>query len=424
MPLPTCFETPRVIVAHPGAQYSYETALAVQSTGLLQYYVTSLYAPPNSHLRRCVQWLPTALRRSIEPGLAQRSQDGLDAKRVKTYPTPELAYLAACRICAFQRYAPTLLRWRNEWIDRVVSRLVARDQPQALICYDTSALKAFRRAKALGIWCILDQSIGHLKTGLRILAEEAALHPDFADSLSLAVPDWLVDRCTEEALLADRVLAASNYVKGSLMENGVAAERIVRLPYGADTERFRPATQGEKRPFRLIFVGHLSQRKGIKYLLEAVKQLRLPQLELLLIGGVVGSGDGLAPYREYFLHVSQVPYDQVHTYFQRGDVFVFPSLHEGSARVIYEALACGLPVITTPNSGSVVRDGIDGFIVAIRDVEALQEKIELLYTDTALREEMGHNARKRAEAFSWQAYRQRLGAFLHELLTETPPGLA
>jgi glycosyltransferase involved in cell wall biosynthesis len=97
-------------------------------------------------------------------------------------------------------------------------------------------------------------------------------------------------------------------------------------------------------------------------------------------------------------------------------VFVYPSLHEGSAIATYEALASGLPVITTANSGSVVRDSSEGFIVPIRDVEALKEKILLLYGDRQLREEMGRNARKRAEDFTWSAYRRRLGVLLHRLL--------
>ena len=111
-----------------------------------------------------------------------------------------------------------------------------------------------------------------------------------------------------------------------------------------------------------------------------------------------------------------MPHHEVHTYFQKSDVFVYPSLYEGSALAIYEALASGLPVITTPNSGSVVRDGVEGFIVPIRDVDTLKEKILLLYENKELREEMGQNARKRAEEFTWTAYRQRLGTLLRQIL--------
>ena len=93
-----------------------------------------------------------------------------------------------------------------------------------------------------------------------------------------------------------------------------------------------------------------------------------------------------------------------------ADLFVYPSLHEGSAFATYEALASGLPVIATPNTGSVVRDGTDGYLVPVRDVDALMAKIELLYRDAERRAAMGMAARQRAEEFTWGAYRERLAA--------------
>lgn len=171
-----------------------------------------------------------------------------------------------------------------------------------------------------------------------------------------------------------------------------------------------------EKTFRLLFVGQLSQRKGIRYLLEAFRNLHLPGAELVLVGSIIGSGKGLQHYRDVFQHVPNVPRSEVHHWFERADIFVYPSLHEGSALAIYEALACGLPVITTPNSGSVVQDGIQGYIVPIRDVERLKEKILLLYENRELRQEMSRRARLRAEEFTWAAYRQRLGGILLNLL--------
>jgi glycosyltransferase involved in cell wall biosynthesis len=106
----------------------------------------------------------------------------------------------------------------------------------------------------------------------------------------------------------------------------------------------------------------------------------------------------------------------MHRIFESADAFVFPSLHEGSALATYEALASGLPVITTENAGSVVRDGVEGFVVPIRDVAALKEKILTLYQDAELRREMGVRARERAEQFTWEEYRARLGELLGQVL--------
>jgi glycosyltransferase involved in cell wall biosynthesis len=264
---------------------------------------------------------------------------------------------------------------------------------------------------------VLDQSVGHVCAGAEIYQQEADLHPDFADSLPNCVPDALIDRCTLEALLADRILVASDYVRQTLLSVGVDPSRIQFVPYGVDTDRFHPATRRDEKIFRVLFVGQLSQRKGIKYLLEAWRGLRLPNAELLLAGTLIGSGKGLAPYAGCFRHVSAVPHAEVHRLFAEADVFVYPSLLEGSALAIYEALACGLPVITTPNSGSVVRDGREGFVVPIRDVEGLQERILLLHSNHELRQEMSLRARSRAEEFTWAAYRHRLVAAILDLLT-------
>jgi len=167
-----------------------------------------------------------------------------------------------------------------------------------------------------------------------------------------------------------------------------------------------------------LFVGQISQRKGIKYLLEAFKNLRLEKAELVLMGDVIGSGEGLKAYEGIFKHIKSVSYAELPKYYQSADIFVYPSLHEGSALAIYEAMASGLPIITTHNSGSVVRDGEEGFVVPIRDVEALMRKLLLLYQDYCLRNSMGKKARKRAESFSWAQYRFRLAVVLRGLIAE------
>ena len=229
----------------------------------------------------------------------------------------------------------------------------------------------------------------------------------------------MVERCRLEALEADHILAPSEYVRDTLVAVGVEPKRIALLPYGVDVERFRPSREKDDAVFQILFVGQIGQRKGIKYLLEAVKRLSLRDTELVLVGGIVGSGQGLAPYRDLFHHVPNVPYYQVHSLYQRADIFVYPSLHEGSALAIGEALASGLPVITTANAGSVVRDGEEGYIVPIRDVEALMDRILRLYRDRELRAEMGRKARARAECHTWEHYGRSLDRLVQRFMAET-----
>lgn len=407
-----------VLVAHPGTQHSQQTALALQKAGMLHQYVTGFYFKTSGPLANLIQLLPLKYGKKLERQLLRRRNDDLDQNMIRTFPLPELIYVLSARLKFTKKWSDYVIRWKNRRFDKYVAKLVMTTRPDAVICYDSCALNTFKACKETGSIAILDQSIGLLEYGIKILREEAELHPEFADTLSINVPEWLVAQCAEEALAADRVLVASEYVRNTLIENGVSQSRIVTIPYGVDVNRFYPTAKFDDGTFRIMFVGGISQRKGIKYLLEAFKQLNLPGAELVLVGGNMGGGNGLKPYSGYFRHVPNAPYREVHTLFQSADIFVYPSLHEGSALAIYEALACGLPVITTTNSGSVVRDGVDGFIVPIRDIEALKEKILLLYKNKDIRIQMSLQARKRAESFTWLAYHQRLGSIVQNLIQE------
>jgi len=408
-----------VIVAHPGTQHSYQTALALQEAGLLDSYLTGIYYKPKGSLARLVENLPGGLRTKFQRELRRRHLTSLDPGHVQTHALAELLFVGCSRFKPLRKYTENILVWRNERFDRWTADILRMRRRAAIVCYNTCAMRTFAEAKLIGAFCILDQTIADYRAGIRLLREETDAQPDFADSIDITFMESFGQRSAAEPDAADLILAGSDYVKWSLQENGVEAGKIAVVPYGADPERFTPGPKARDGVFRILFVGQISQRKGIKYLLEAVKQLRLPQSELTIVGGIVGSGAGLAPYREYFRWVPNVPNHEVHRFFQTADIFVYPSLFEGSAIATYEALASGLPVITTPNSGSVVCDGVEGFLVPIRDVEKLKEKILLLYRDLELRETMSLAARKRAMQFTWTAYRQRVEALLRGVV-ESP----
>jgi starch synthase len=410
----------RVLVAHPGTQHSYETAVAVEEAGLLGQYVTGVYYKPDNlgvKFGRLLGLEEGQLRRRHHERLA----DGL----VRQSPLGEIAQLTATRVRPLSKYVPQIIRWRNDRFDKMVARLVARAVPAAVVGYDACALHTFRRAARCGVLRVLDQTTAHWGALADATREEAELHPEFADERPFDLPDWWLEERIAEVRLADVVVAGSEYVKGTLMSAGVASSQVVVVPYGVDIGRFRPADKrSERASCRVLYVGRLSQLKGTRYLLEAAKRVKGPQFELRLVGGIACPESALTPYRDHFKHFARVPHTEVHRFYQEADVFVYPSLHEGSAVAIYEALACGLPVITTPNAGSVVRDGIDGFVVPIRDVAALQEKIELLCENPELRQSMSANARARAESFTWAAYRRKFGTMLHGLLDQRAPAMS
>jgi glycosyltransferase involved in cell wall biosynthesis len=402
-----------VIVAHPGTQHSARTARALKRTGYLDRYLTSFIWRQDRGFGRGLRFARGTWARRLERELGRRSAADVGPEAVQVLPGMELLHVIASR-CGFSSVARRALWLRNELFDRRVAAEVERRRPAAVLCYDSCALHTFRAARRLGILTLLDQSASHIRSGMAMLRHEAESGPTGATRPG-SVPRWLVERCTEEAWQADYVLAPSAYVQSTLVANGIDPSRIVWMPFGVDVDRFRPAEARPAGPFRILFVGQISRLKGIRYLLDAFDQLRLPDVELVLVGGVKNPR-ALKTCAGTLTHIPHVPHGEVHHLFREADVFVYPSLHEGSALAIYEALASGLPVITTFNSGSVVRDGIDGYLVPVRDTEAIKEKLFILYSRPELRRDMSRNARKRAEEFTWDAYQRRMGAFLGSVL--------
>lgn len=412
--------TTRVLVHHPGSNHlAYNLVGGLQHEGYDAWFETGFFYAPAGRLASLVAALPAALRGRVERELKRRSNPVVDPSRVIGWPWPELAYVAAARGGISGERLARIIGWRNEAMDRRVARHLRRAPARVVIGHDGSALHAARAGRETGALTVLNQVIGHLEHGLALGREEALLAPQFAESMPNS-PDWIIERHRAELAETDTVIVPSDYVRDTLTARGVPDAKIAVIPYGVDVERFRPPPAPRPRErFRLLFVGHLSQRKGIGYVLEAAKRLRgLPGLELVLVGRKVGADAAFAPYADLFRYVSHVPFHEVHTLFQDADVFVYPSLHEGSAFVTYEALASGLPIITTPNAGSVVRDGVEGYVVPIRDVDVLVERIQRLHRDPDLRLAMSAAARARALDFTWAHYRRRVATQLDAWLAE------
>ncbi|MFN8758636.1 MAG: glycosyltransferase family 4 protein [Tagaea sp.] len=400
------------LIGHPGSNHlAYQLVAALQFAGYDARFETGLFWTGAGLLPKLTALLPGRLRAAVERDLKRRSHAGVDPARVTFQPVPELMYVASTRLKLSAERQLAAIAWRNEVFDSNFAELVRRSNPRFVIGHDSSALRAQRTAQSAGALAILNQVIGHIEAGLDIFAEEAHRAPEFAETLPLP-PARVIDICRREAIEADRVIVPSDYVRDTLSARGVDPARVFVLPYGVDTARFRPAPRAPDGKFRVLFVGGLSQRKGIKYLLEAAKRAAIPGMELVCVGKLAGGEAAFAPYANVFRHVRHVPFHEVHALFQTADVFAYPSLHEGSAFASYEALASGLPVVCTPNTGSVVRDGVEGYLVAPRDVDALVDRFRALHRDPDLRARMATAARARAEEFTWAHYGARLSAWL------------
>ncbi len=271
-------------------------------------------------------------------------------------------------------------------------------------------LEALRAAGKRGVPSVVDIPTWHVAHGFR---KHENIPPPGGWSGRLLPRRWLdrlpvrPERLREEYDRATVLLTRSTYATETFLAEGFPAEKIFNTDEGADIERFRP---GEPPPlFRALFVGALIRRKGVHLLLEAWHRLNLKDAELVLVGHV---HDEIRPFLERFggRNVRVVgKAARVEDFYRSATVHIFPSQCEGCAKATCEAAACGLPQITTRESGDVVVDGVNGLTVPCNDLDALCAATERLHTHPELLPAMRAAARARAlERFTWEAYRARL----------------
>ena len=278
-----------------------------------------------------------------------------------------------------------------------------------LVCGSSFALPLIKKAKELGAVVILERGSSHIAYQTKILQEESKI-----TGCKLTTAHELVEkRELKEYELADYISVPSTYVENTFVSAGISKEKLIKVPYGVDLSMFAP---GEKKDdvFRIIHVGTLNLRKGVHYLLEAFSSLNLKQSELILVGVVTHEIKSyLDKYKSNNIKVvGAVPQNELTGYYNNSSVFCLSSIEEGMAMVTLQAMACGIPVICTENTGAgdIVDDGVEGYIIPIRNIRIIKEKINYLYNNESERATMGICALNKIRQcdYSWSAYGDRI----------------
>ena len=301
---------------------------------------------------------------------------------------------------------PNMRRELNLIVTGVLHDVIAArriEQADALKVWNHGALYTLRQARKMGTVTVLERSSSHMLTQNRLLVEELRRH---GRKLSTYVAPITIKRALAEYEAADYIRVPSPFVYDSFVENGVPAEKLILAPYGTDLTSFRQAKRKRMDDrFVVVCVGSVGWRKGVTDLLESWRIARLPNATLVLAGHVmpeareevaaaqIEMGDSLDASGA----VSDVP-----QLLADSDLFVLPTVEEGSAISIYEAMAVGLPIITTKNSGTVGRDGKEVRLVPIRDPEAIAVAFQELQRDADARRALGTAARALSESFTWE----------------------
>ena len=398
----------KAVVVHAGARDAYQLALALSEAGLLETLVTDLFLPSNY---TWVQRFAAKLSPSVADMLSRRSA-ALTSAEVR------LNLLDGFRILALEKLPGIPLSIRRSTqraadanLGRTAGKL-ARRKHAGLITY---SYYGFDSIRAYGKPSMLFQVHPHPATMRRILSEELAAHPDCAASLQqeweLALPEEDYNHLVDETSMASKYIVASSFTRASLVEHGANAADITVIPYGVDLQRFRPAaTPPNNEKLELLFVGRINQRKGIKYLLQALSLLDSQQVHLTICGRVVDDLALFKPFADRITIRPSVSSADLIAAYQAADLFVFPSVAEGFAQVLLESLASGLPILSTTHTAApdLIQDGVQGFITEPRRPDLLAGRIQWALDHRAGLTAMRAEARRCAESFTWQRFRTQV----------------
>jgi glycosyltransferase involved in cell wall biosynthesis len=329
---------------------------------------------------------------------------GLDAAKARTLPWVEVSARALRRLSPARAFAaePWLATRYDRWV-----ALGLDGEAEAFVGWSGQCLASLRRARDLGLATFVERGRAHIEVQRDLLAEEFERH---GGTPALPHPDT-VARELAEYDLADHVVVPSRFALRSFERRGVPREKLLVNPYGVDLGSFAPPS-AEPPGFRVLFCGRASVQKGLPYLLEAFRLFRAPDAELWLQGAVEPDAEHLrratTDARVKFL--GHRPQAELPLVYRAAHVLVLPSIQDGYGLVVPQAMACGVPCIVSENTGGadLVDHGRSGFVVPIRDPEAIAAHLETLHRDRELLRALGRAARARVEeGHSWADYGRR-----------------
>ncbi len=395
------------LLAHPGTQHAPRLARELHARGLLHSFWTGLAFAEGSATDRVARGLA---RLPHLGGLSSRQIRGVPPALLHLQPLSELRALA--RLSRGAASEP-VIHARNERFQHGIpdSALVGAD---AIIGFDTSSWLLAARARRLGRPFLLDRTAAHPDAIGRIMHDVRARYPEWPTRETTRHPALRAAEAAEHAL-ADRIVVAGGFARASLLEAGIAPERIAVIPYGVDWARFAPpSSAGPARPFRFLYVGTISARKGVPVLLEAWNRLRPREAELWIAGHAGPAERALIPDLPGLKRLGHIPQGQLPAIYAECDVFVLPSFSEGFGLVLLEALAAGLPLISTPQTAAIdlVDSSALGRVVAPGSVDELHAALAQALAQPPDRHATLAAAAALRTRFSWETYGHRWAELL------------
>ncbi|MET1054813.1 MAG: glycosyltransferase family 4 protein [Pedobacter sp.] len=411
----------KIAVTHPTGNRNVRAVMSsFQDAGVLAFFSTTLAINPDHYLLKLLpeRVSKELIRRSypLSYGLI-RSRPMLEVLR---NVLPKLGFKNAVAHETGFASVDKIYEDLDKATAAILNSENRKHKIDAVYCYEDGAVETFIAAKKLGMECLYDLPIGYWRSARNLLTAEKERWPEYASTLvGFRDSQRKLDRKDEELRLAERIFVASSFTAKTLNDYPGKLAPVEVIPYGfPPVVEDREYSLAHNRPLKLLFVGGLSQRKGIADLFAAVKNIG-DSVELTVVGmkmSVECPALDVALKEHHW--IPSRSHHEILELMRSHDVFVFPSLFEGFGLVITEAMSQGTPVITTDRTAGpdLITHGKDGWIIEAGSTEALQKQIEELITKPETIIAAGKAAMERAKQRPWEKYGQQLTAAIRRAI--------
>lgn len=398
---------PSVLVAQLGGRRAYQVPRAFHSRNQLAELYTDCCS--TSSLGKLCKAIPRFLRPAAAQKLLDRSPHEIPNMLIKNNSRLAISYyrkLQAAKTPA--DLLRTYLAINNQFDSWVAA---SRWQPaDAIYLVDSVGKQTVERAKSEGRFVINELIIAPRPIESRLFQQEAEKHPGWENTPTIP-PDLQQEWFKAEAdMLAscDLLVCGSEFVQNGLAQLEYPVSKSVVVPYGTATIHKPIVRRSHRDPIRVLTIGAVGLRKGTPYIVEAAKRLKGKAVFRVVGPTHTLTSSALELLKQNVELTGQLPRNEVIRQLEWADIYLLPSACEGSASSVYEAMSAALPVIVTNSSGTVITDGIEGFIIPSGDTQPIVEKVQILIEDPKLREKMAAAAYTTSRQFTEEKYYQRL----------------